>query len=525
MALTQEQINAIRQKAGYTGVSPVSVGQQNYSGQNTTSQVPFSGARTALDEIGQKRGTEALRSFQAYESGQQGAFRTGGQVAGQVLGGAADIGARSLGALLKAVTPNFIEKPAVSALEKGVGAVVSSPLVRPLVAGAMNLQEQNTPATRDIKALLGATDFVTSIATGGAASKAERAAKKQAAKVATTLEANKAIKTIAKQKKVTQKAISLFDKAVDVAPKTKKQFEEKTGKTVSEFLVEHQLPVSTKTGAAGNVLDTTEAVAELKRTFLPETHKVLDKLLETSRETFSLAELQKEAIQAAKRSKVRVSAKKMESIIDNMKSFIEAERRRYGDVINGKQLNQIKQGMWREFEGDSALKNAAREIGFAALKKIDETYKNPLIKQLNKQSGEFQNAVRILSKLDGSTVRMSGLGKKINQLIGAGVGSGVPLVGPLAGAYAAGKYTDFITNPSRITKKALEGLKQAGVVPESIKTIEAAQKFIIKEQKRLVKEFIEPNVPLLPAGGSVIEGQAPGILQGQQKLRDLINRK
>lgn len=173
MAISTEQINKNRAKAG---LPPL---QSDFTSPNTTqnTNMPMAGGadmqalldvmkkntpttapipkKGVLESIGEKRGSEVLKTISAQKRGDQGLFSTATQIGGQVLGGASDvIGAGFMGAV-KAITP----KPVEEAVAKGATRAISSLMgTRPgqFVAKQAQKLEADTEKTRSIKSLLGA---------------------------------------------------------------------------------------------------------------------------------------------------------------------------------------------------------------------------------------------------------------------------------------------------------------------------------------------------------------------------------
>lgn len=459
-------------------------------------------------------------------TGEQTPISTGLQVIGEGLGAAGEVVAGAAGTAFRAL-PGFIEDPlrgAGRAVAQTKGARKLADIIGGGVQEFQEFEERSPVAGANVRAL---ANIVSSIPVSRGAQIVGRGAavgtRKVAQEAADTMAARQATKQVKKVSKSAEKAEELFEKATDVAPRTKQKFQDQTGKSIAKFLSENQLPIDVKKGTKGNVLDTVQTRRIISEELFPEVNQQLDEVLRSTAERFNLDDLRIAARRKVVKSPKKMAAKKQEAVLKSIDDFIDAEKRRFGADVNALELNKMKQGFWKFFEGDSIEKNAARQLGFTAMEAIEDSFRQPVIRQLNRVAKDYINALDTLKKIDGSVVRGGVLGKKFNQLIGAVVGARVPVVGPLFGAQLAGKLTDILNNPATLSKKALDQLKKSGVIPENIKTLESAKKFVIQERERLVKEFIQPNIPLLPIGKQ-IELPARGVLEGQQKLREMIGR-
>lgn len=483
-----------------------------------TAQPPKQGL---LEEVGQRRGTEVLKSIQAGQRGEQSGFETLGQIGLQTLGGASDVIFGGISRGLSAVTPDVIEKPVV----EGATRAISSVLGATPVPQAMQRLEADTRTTRNIKGLLSGVGFATDIAGAGLARKpAQAVAKKattfgsQAAQKAVEPIASVAVKTPTKRIKQAQE---LYNRATDVAPSAKRRFEERTGRNVADTLLEEQLPLRTKKEASGVVLDTTDASRKINEELIPTYNDIISEILKDAPNKFNLESLRRRAKQSL--SEMNEAAKVKVDVSKAVDDFIDAEIAEKGLEIAAKEYNDLKKNFWRFFEGDSIQKKAARELGFAIKKDIEDIFDVPIIRELNARQGALIELRSALARMNSKTVRGSGLGKKFNQLAGAVAGSQVPIVGPILGATIGGKVTEFLLNPERLTKAALDQLKKAGVIPASVKKLDEAREFIRKNREKIIQDLLAPQTRLLPAGPSPsqrpIQLPSPGILEGQAKVR------
>lgn len=113
--------------------------------------------RAGLKDIGERRGTEVLKSLKGFGRGEQSLIETIGQVGSQVAAGAVDVPIEAIRTGFRAL-PDVIEQPLRQAGAAGVRGIASLPGVTPAITKASEawegLKAQDTRSSRNITGLL-----------------------------------------------------------------------------------------------------------------------------------------------------------------------------------------------------------------------------------------------------------------------------------------------------------------------------------------------------------------------------------
>ncbi len=239
--------------------------------------------------------------------------------------------------------------------------------------------------------------------------------------------------------------------------------EVKSGKKIDNFYKlasEEGLPI--ERGLDKNSIDTVKA-RELLEPKQEALHERLNKALRFNPEKrFNLMEIGDKVKQELRgRIKNDTDYKTATKQVDEyIGDAIEAR----GQLLNGEELNNFKQGMWSA-SYDPLKPNSnkvARQIGRVSKEMIESGYKEKSIQKLNKQSGDYAVLHTLLKNAQGRVVKGGKMGNYFARTIGAVAGTKVPVVGPLAGAYLGGKASEYLNNPERISRIATKKAKIAG---------------------------------------------------------------
>lgn len=500
--MTTEQINANRVKAGLPPLqtSPA-LPQQSATKQmpqvdmqallsvmqTTPSQQASAKKKGVLEQVGEKRGAEVVRSLEARKRGEQGLIRTIGQIEGQVLGGASDIiGAGVMGAL-KTITP----KPIEHAVQKGSERAISSFFqTRPgqAIGREMNKLEKDTVGTRDIKSLLGVSSFGLDVSGLGLGAKAVQ----KTAQTATKQIAEQQLKQLPKQIVKTQgKTLKLYEKAIDVAPRVKQSFEQRFNETLPSYLNKQQIPINVK---ANNQLDVTPSIEKLDD-ILDIEETSLQQVLATKKRTEDVFDIRDTAKQAIAETAGEVDGAQ---IAKNINQFILSKKQK---VYDAEAFNAFKRKFNKYYDKSDAAKNeAARAIQRVMRQQLLNKYpEDDILKQTLQRMSQAIEAKTVMQKIGdaGLVLRGGKLGRQINQLIGAAALSKVPILGPWLGYELGGRITDYMLNPQRLTTKAIKELQKIGIVPDTLKRRKEVLEFLTKDLEKKLRGSRE--LPMLPA--------------------------
>ncbi len=221
-----------------------------------------------------------------------------------------------------------------------------------------------------------------------------------------------------------------------------------------------------------------------------------------------------------------------ESALSKFDAEVLAYKKQYAPNIithNGESIvpihifDDIKSDAWSKSfskETDSAIDTLAAKtsylMGNTAKDIIENTVKDSPIKAWNKRLGDFASAIKILNQRNGTKVGPGAFSRTGARILGGIVGHTVGSVpGEIAGMVTADQLVKMAADPnmkSYVFKKLLQRMEKNG------------QSNIIQEAQNVMNQRAaeRQSRKLLPAGGTPnakIELPSPGILEGQQKLR------
>ena len=234
-------------------------------------------------------------------------------------------------------------------------------------------------------------------------------------------------------------------------------------------------------------LDTTGATAQM-RAVGSGIHQEMAPILESQpQKQFNLQDLGKQ-VKDGFGTTVK-NASELKTRQAEVDSFINDEIARHGNMVDGKTLDYIKSGMWGQ--GYDALrptaKATARLIGNVFKTTLEDTYKGLPIKEFNNLQSQHFQAADILDKSHGNAIKGSTMGKAAAKIGGAVVGGiagavTAPFTGPFAsgaavatgaaGMEAAGRISDYMSDPWRQTSQLSSKLKALQTPSESAQILE-----------------------------------------------------
>lgn len=264
----------------------------------------------------------------------------------------------------------------------------------------------------------------------------------------------------ADSKKLVQEAGEIYRKVLQPTKSEISKIEIGKGKDINslfELAAKEKLPIKM---TADKRLDTTDALTVLqdKQSLI---HKELNtQLIKDRTPRFNLTQIGNKAKDNL--SKTIKNARELEIAKANIDEFINAEKARFGNkLLNGKELNDVKQGMWsvsyNKFDPvQNAKAEAARTIGNVAKNSIEKVYSKSKVGELNGLSGDYSTLQRLLENANARTIRGGRFANYAGRIIGgmAGAATRKPVIGTAIGQEAGGRITDLLSNPDIATKFA-----------------------------------------------------------------------
>ena len=191
----------------------------------------------------------------------------------------------------------------------------------------------------------------------------------------------------------------------------------------------------------------------------------------------------------------------------------------YGDSINLENLNNEKKNWWKgtKFDLNRPFKSTTNyQVAKTAQQAIEFTSKQAGfddVAQLNREIGDRLEASKFLEKMDGNTIKYGQLGKYVLMGIGASAGKG--LLGKIGGAIGGELVAQVLidTSVSSPVKRLILKSMQIKDPEAYSRTVEWLKQQNVEQQNRL-------GLPAAGESNASIPLHSPGILEGQQKLRE-----
>lgn len=204
-------------------------------------------------------------------------------------------------------------------------------------------------------------------------------------------------------------------------------------------------------------LDTSTAREQLQDGPIQHLNDLTKDIIESNPEKqFNLEDLRKESIAKIKKNPKFKNDLEQKNAISIINEEIDAAIENRGQSVTGKDLNEIKQGMWRKSYNimQPNSKHTAREIGFVAKDMLEKAYPDNNLKDINKLLGEYLTVDDLLESAHGRVVNKGKIGRYVHQMIGATALHHIPVVGPIAGSWLGGHMSEYFNDPASITAKA-----------------------------------------------------------------------
>lgn len=515
MALTAEQKKAFSTKPEKQFVPPSAILRERKRGEQRTearqgflSRLKQSiGERaTGLKETGESAIEQIKKGAPISQVGSETRLRVLGEAAGAVT----DV----IGAAVEPALRPTIEK--IAETEAGAAAFEA------LGAGVEKYEEwkaQDAANERLGKMLESAVNIADIAGVAAAPKAAAKAARKIAPKIAKEA-AQTAEKQVAQRTaEVMAEATNIYKNSVGVNKKQIKllnNFKDRFDSDMETYLVEHSLPLATRD--KGAKFATREIGQEFKKETLGLLGKELDNVLDAWKdaELMSLEDLRTQ-VKSAIDADDALPGIDREAQLDLVDKLIDPEIKRFGDSVDVPTGNKIKRNMWKlGFEQLSPQKKpTAQRVGRILKERIETVTGSDTVRDLNNEMAKAINAADFLEAIDGDAVRGGRMGKSASRIVGTIAGAKLGVVPALISGEVLTTIISKLGDVTRLSEDAIQRLRQAGVIPSSVKTVDDARDFL-EELIRKRREILKlPEPAALP---EVIEAQAPGILESQKRI-------
>lgn len=338
-----------------------------------------------------------------------------------------------------------------------------------------------------------------------------------------------------------------------------------------ETLVEDGIELQAKGEGGRNIFNTVGSIESLKSKTDALEDQLQAVIASKPQKRFNLNVIATKA-KATIKGLGNVTASEKNKMIAKIDDIVDAERMangfKKGDVssisrsafIDGSKANQLKRGLYgmANFEkqstgSDTAVKTLANVIKDS----IENLYKGvDDVAALNKEYGRALEQIDFLTSLNGQVVQGGRLPKLASRALGAAAGMATPIPLPgvkeYVGSEIGGKLHDVMTDPARLTRKAIgayqkasgtevastsaiEPIKQAvsaklqsmGLSPEKQKVImDAMPELTDVLMNAFNKAVLNPQENQVPSGESQMQSSAQAQLSPEdQAILDMMNNQ
>lgn len=284
-----------------------------------------------------------------------------------------------------------------------------------------------------------------------------------------------------------QKALDEYASAIGLNKSTYKQQAKDVAKLVRfgtkpkdtlKTLLEDGVILKAKNEGGRAIFDTTDNIAEGAAKMIGLEDQLDNLLASDSRRVFNLDHLAKQAKRAIE-SNDRIDATTAKKMLNSIDELIIDTKARYGKTaLPASVVNNLKRSVYdrSRYESQSAQNvEHWRELGRVFKEAIENRFKDRAdVSGINKQIGRMIDQEKLLIDINGKVVQGGRLPKLASRGLGALAGAAIPVPLPglkeYVGSEIGGKIHDFITDPSRLTGKAVKAFQEAGekVKPSAI---------------------------------------------------------
>ena len=249
-------------------------------------------------------------------------------------------------------------------------------------------------------------------------------------------------------------------------------------KDTLKTLLEDGVILKAKNEGGRAIFDTTDNIAEGAAKMIGLEDQLDNLLASDSRRLFNLDHLAKQAKRAIE-SNDRIDATTAKKMLNSIDELIIDTKARYGKTaLPASVINNLKRSVYdrSRYESQSAQNvEHWRELGRVFKEAIENRFKDRAdVSGINKQIGRMIDQEKLLIDINGKVVQGGRLPKLASRGLGALAGAAIPMPLPglkeYVGSEIGGKIHDFITDPSRLTGKAVKAFQEAGekVKPSAI---------------------------------------------------------
>ena len=276
-----------------------------------------------------------------------------------------------------------------------------------------------------------------------------------------------------------QKALDEYASAIGLNKSTYKQQAKDVAKLVRfgtkpkdtlKTLLEDGVILKAKNEGGRAIFDTTDNIAEGAAKMIGLEDQLDNLLASDSRRLFNLDHLAKQAKRAIE-SNDRIDATTAKKMLNSIDELMIDTKARYGKTaLPASVVNNLKRSVYdrSRYESQSAQNvEHWRELGRVFKEAIENRFKDRAdVSGINKQIGRMIDQEKLLIDINGKVVQGGRLPKLASRGLGALAGAAIPLPLPglkeYVGSEIGGKFHDFITDPSRLTGKAVKAFQEAG---------------------------------------------------------------
>lgn len=168
------------------------------------------------------------------------------------------------------------------------------------------------------------------------------------------------------------------------------------------------------------------------------------------------------------------------SRLKNIDELLDPESSARGDLLTDREALRLKQQLYKVGydEGNPTQNIEARRLASELRSAIEENNPDAKIKELNKTTGLYIDAIRMLENAHGRVQLGGQMMKGFARMTGAIAGHSVPvpMVGSMLGDYLGGRLVDFLNDPARRGTAATKALEKFGFDNKYNQAVESSQK-------------------------------------------------
>lgn len=217
----------------------------------------------------------------------------------------------------------------------------------------------------------------------------------------------------------------------------------------------------------------------------------------------------------------------LQKSLNELNSFFDSYRMKYGDDIDLATVNQIRKDMnakTKSYKTDAYVLDTADAVGKSARETIDTVTNNQIVREVNAEIGRIGSARKMAALIDGDAVKFGKVSRWAARFIGAMIGSASSKtpIGPILGSIGGDAIVSVLqsltfTNPLRT--RILQSISRDEPILQKIadETSEAARNYLNKQLEQL-------RLPRLPAPNYIPTQEFKGGVGGPLKSAESLNK-